>query len=107
MHDKRVAVWKNKFICSPTCSGPLCAAYVINLGSSAQAAALRSQTIARVSPRSQIQFAAARVRTSGKDAGTEGNVIMQGHAGAMFSITAALILIKKAPTSENHRLQNL
>lgn len=88
-------------------AAPLCAAYVINLGSSAQAAALRSQTIARVSPRSQIQFAAARVRTSGKDAGTEGNVIMQGHAGAMFSITAALILIKKAPTSENHRLQNL
>lgn len=97
MHEKRVAVRKNKFIFSPTCSAPLCAAYVINLGSSAQAGALRSQTITRMSSRSQIQFAAARVRTSGKDVGTEGNVIMQGHAGAMFSITAVLILIKRHP----------
>lgn len=36
---KLFGVWKYSFICSPTCSAPLCSPYVINLSSSVQAGA--------------------------------------------------------------------
>lgn len=66
-----------------------------------------------MSSRSQIQFVSVEVRTSGKDVGTESNMIMQGLAGVTFSIMAALSLIKRHPPQRittsifmNHSLES-
>lgn len=65
------------------------------------------------SSRSRIQFVSVEVRTSGKDVGTESNIIMQGLAGVTFSITAVLSLIKRHPPQRittsifmNHSLES-